>query len=200
MFKHIAEELSIALLRNNIIDMEKRECYIYGLESAIPKIFLYTFILITALLTNSLLISAVFIFCYISLRQYTGGYHCKTAEMCLLLSFLIYLFVLLIYRFQWGFTNVFIMILSLFSVVVILLMSPIESSNKPLESMEKKKYRILSIVFSLLFLMVAFVFYILEFRGLQYVVSCSLVADAILMLISVERRKKHEESVSEDDC
>lgn len=94
MFKTLADESAHLLISHKIIDEENREAYTYGLELFFEKAFLYALISIIAILTNTLLFSIVFIVTYKALRQYTGGFHCKTAEMCLVISILIYLLVL----------------------------------------------------------------------------------------------------------
>lgn len=100
MFKILADESALLLISHKIIDEENRDAYTYGLELFFEKAFLYAIIFIIAIFTKTILFSIAFIVTYKALRQYTGGFHCKTAEMCLVISILIYLIALLIFLFK----------------------------------------------------------------------------------------------------
>lgn len=137
MFKTLADESAHLLISHKIIDEENREAYTYGLELFFEKAFLYALISIIAILTNTLLFSIVFIVTYKALRQYTGGFHCKTAEMCLVISILIYLLALVIFLVNYHTFEFILAISTIVSSIVILVFSPIESKNRPLDVDEK---------------------------------------------------------------
>ncbi len=121
MFERLADEVSLLLISYNIISSEERESYVYGLELLFPKIALYLTILIIAVLSKTLLISTLFIIMYMGLRRYTGGFHCKTAEMCFLFSLLIYLMMVLLYFIKKAEINYTMMGLSVISSIILLI-------------------------------------------------------------------------------
>lgn len=53
MLKSIAEEITVALASNDIIETDEMEAYSYGLELLIPKIILYAAILVVSLITDT---------------------------------------------------------------------------------------------------------------------------------------------------
>ncbi len=195
MFKNLADETAILLITHNIIAEEKREAYTYGFELLYEKLFFYGIIFVIALLTKTLLFSALFIFFYKMLRQYTGGFHCRTAELCLVVSVLIYLLIVLLYMLNKDSIEFVLAISALVSLIIILTFSPRESKNRPLESNEKKKYRKLSIIIASITAIIAAVSYRLDISFLFYSSSYSLTADAVLIILSLGRCKNEEDSV-----
>ncbi len=194
VYKNIADNLANLLSANKIIDINNQEAYSYGLELFFFKFTLYIIILIISLLTDSFLISLVFTASYMLLRQYTGGYHCKTSEACMLTSILIYTFMLLLYNFKLNNLTLFFFIIPI-SYLIIILKAPIENENNPLDADEIKKYRILSIIISTLLTVLSIITFIFDFKQFAFPISYTLTADAVLLLIS-PRRKKNEEDNS----
>lgn len=198
MFKRLADDVSLLLVTNNVIPSEHREFYIYGLELFFQKLALYFAILVIAVLTKTLLLSFVFVIAYTGLRRYTGGYHCKTAELCFIVSILIYLIMVLIYVFDIPQIETTLAITSLLSLPVILRFSPVESENNPLEDKEKEKYRKLSIIISLILTLAAAISFCLNLKVVFYSVAWSLSADAVLIILTLGR-SSHEENNIEGD-
>lgn len=195
MYKNIADSLATLLSANKIIDIDKQEAYSYGLELFLFKFTLYIIILIISLLTDSFIISLVFTASYMLLRQYTGGYHCKTPEACMLTSILIYTVMLLLYNLKSDIHILFFFVVIAISYLVIVLKAPIESENNPLDIYEIRKYRIISIVISTLLTVLSVLSFIFDFKEFAFPISYTLTADAVLLLIS-PRRKKNEENNS----
>lgn len=195
MFKNLADEATLLLITHNIVTEEKREAYTYGFELFFEKLFFYGIILVIAILTKTLLFSALFIFTYKMLRQYTGGFHCATAELCLIVSVLIYLVVVLLYLLDIDQIRFVLSIGSLISTIIIFIFSPRESKNRPLEGEEKNKYRTMSIIIGTITAIVAAVSYRLNILVLFYSASCSLAADAVLIILSFGRCKNEEDAV-----
>lgn len=194
MFKKLADEATILLITHNVVLEEKREAYTYGLELFFEKMFFYGIIFIIALFTKSLAFSALFIFLYKMLRQYTGGFHCKTAEMCLVVSVMIYLIILLLYKLSAPSIE-FALVIGIFtSTIIIFIFSPRESKNRPLETEEKTRYRVMSIVIAVITAFIAAVSYRLNISPMFYSTSCSLTADAVLIILSLRRCENEEEN------
>lgn len=197
MLKNLAEDLAQILAANNIIKVEDCDAYRYGLELAISKTIMYTIVLIIALLTNTLLFSILFIGMYMELRQYTGGFHCKSAEMCLVVSALIYLIVLLLYLVNSINIKIILAMVSLIIPLLVLIFSPIESINNPLTKDEKKKYHYAATIVSLVLVFIMCVALLFNADVLFYASSESLTADAVLIILSL-RRSKNEKNCYEN--
>ena len=194
MLKNLAENLAQILAANNIIKVEDYDVYRYGLELVISKIIMYTIVLIIALLTNTLLFSVLFIGMYMVLRQYTGGFHCKSAEMCLVVSVLIYLIVLLFYLVNLINIKIIFATISLTIPLIVLIFSPVESVNNPLTIDEKSKYHRSAVIVSIILLFIMCVSLLINIDVFFYASSESLTADAVLIILSLRRSK------NEKDC
>lgn len=188
MLKSIAEEITVALAANDIIKMDEMEAYNYGLELLIPKVILYAAILIVSLITNTFLISLSFVVMLMALRRYAGGFHCKTAETCLLFSFLIYLLALFGYDFVHYIPQIAYAFSSLFSAIIVLIFAPVEDVNRPLDESEKIQYRQKAMITLTVILMLDMVALLFRFDTISYLSACSLTANAVLILLSQLRR------------
>ncbi len=200
MLKSIAEEITVALVSNDIIKIEEMEAYTYGLELLIPKVILYAVILVVSLITDTFLMSVAFVILLMCLRRYSGGFHCKTAEICLLVSFLMYLLAIFGYEFVSFIPNMVYGISTVLSSVIVLIFSPVEDKNRPLDETEKVLYRQKAMIALCIILALEFAALIFEFRALSYLSACSLTANAVLILISQIRRCKNEIIISESSC
>lgn len=200
MLKSIAEEITVALAANDIIKMDEMEAYNYGLELLIPKVILYAAILIVSLITNTFLISLSFVVMLMALRRYAGGFHCKTAETCLLFSFLIYLLALFGYDFVHYIPQIAYALSSVFSAIIVLIFAPVEDVNRPLEGNEKVQYRLKAMVSLVIILLAELASVVFQLKTLSYVSACSLTANAVLILLSQLRRWKYEVANSESSC
>lgn len=198
MFKQWAKDISLMLVANNIITFKNRDAYSYGIELFLFKTSLYIIVAIIALVTNTLIPSAIFVVSYTLLRQYNGGYHCKTAEMCMIVSVFMYLIFLLLYKLDYGNTKKLFLISSCISLLPIAEFSPVENVNNPLTVKEKKKYHIISIAIAIVLVGIMILGYIFNINNIFYAVSYALTADAVLIILGL-RRNKNEETYNESD-
>lgn len=126
--------------------------------------------------------SVVFMVTYIPLRTYAGGYHARTQWGCYISSVVLIVAVLLGIRFiPW--TNFIIIAISIISGLIIYILSPVEDSNKPLDTTEVKAYgkkarMILGFEFGVLIL--------LMFIGVNNIVVCisvSLIMASFMVIL-----------------
>lgn len=198
MFKQWAKDISLMLIANKIITFENREAYSYGIELFLFKTSLYIIIAVIALITHTLIPSAIFVVSYMLLRQYNGGYHCKTAEMCMVVSIFMYLIFLLLYNLDYGYERMFFLVASVVSILPIFIFSPVENINNPLTSKEKRKYHIISVVIAAALIAITILGYVHNIKNLFYAASYALTADAVLIILGL-RRNTNEEACNESD-
>lgn len=200
MLKSIAEEVTVVMAANDIIKTEEMEAYTYGLELLIPKVILYVVILVVSLITDTFLMSVAFVILLMCLRRYSGGFHCKTAEICVIVSFLMYLLAIFGYEFVSFIPNMVYGVSTVLSSVIVLIFSPVEDKNRPLDETEKKLYRQKAMIALSFILVLEFASLILKFRALSYLSASSLTANAVLILLSQTRRCKYESNNPESSC
>ncbi len=114
---------------------------------------------IVSWLMGDVIVGLLFELTYIPIRIYAGGYHASSKRRCECLSYgsLLLCMILIFYV---PMKMEIIHVLLVFSGGIILLQSPIESSNKRLNSVEKKVYRRKSIMY----LVIAVFVYVLMVR------------------------------------
>lgn len=99
MLNKIASKLAKRLIRYS--ETDKEEIYIYGLELIISTFFCLLSILLVSCLLSSFTSGLVFIFVFVPLRLFTGGYHAETYSKCFVISNLSYLLVLFLKYITW---------------------------------------------------------------------------------------------------
>ncbi len=198
MFKQWAKDISLMLIANNIITFENRDAYSYGIELFLFKASLYIIVTVIALITNTLIPSVTFVVSYMLLRQYSGGYHCKTAETCMIVSIFMYLIFLLLYKLDYDNVKIFFLISSFISLLPITIFSPVENINNPLTIKEKNKYHIIAIIIAVILTAIMLIGYFVNINDIFYATSYALTADAVLIILGL-RRSKNEEVCNESD-
>lgn len=197
MLRKLSESITRLLITNDIVSDENREAYIYGLELLFPQIIFYVGILVIAVFTNTILLSILFVITYKALRQYTGGYHCKSAEICLVVSVLIYLMLLFLFYFNSEIVDMSLITVSIISSIIIFRFSPIEDKNKPLDNIEKIKYRKLSVIVTIIAIFLVMISFFLNYREIFYAVAWSLSVDAVLILLTTRGCKNEENDIKD---
>lgn len=183
MLNRIANRIAILLENNGIIEMKNIEAYAYGLELFLMKAGLYLVVLCLSLIAHSLIISLIFVIAYISLRQYTGGFHCQSALRCIVVSLLMFSIMVVIYKTNLQLLFDILFLMSGLGVILIILLSPIGSPNKPLSPMEACRYRRISIILSVFLFLVSAVCFAFHIVEVYYPISYALLADSILLLL-----------------
>lgn len=140
MFEKLSDKLTNSLISNNTITADDREIYHYGIQQGIILILNTATTLFIGIISGMIWQSIVFMFAYIPLRSYTGGFHAKTPVRCYFSSIGLMTVVLLVMRYI-HFSMLIYGILMFISGTVILLLAPMENHNKPLDEIERKVYK-----------------------------------------------------------
>lgn len=128
-------------LCSNETDTDSLELYEYAIYVVLSSIFHIATIVVLGVFFNMIIESVVFYFSFISIRKFAGGYHAKTPTKCYLFSILSNIIILYFIKLVNGVSVIFIFSLimfELFCVVLILLISPLDTENNPLKTSEKK--------------------------------------------------------------
>ena len=128
------------MIKNNVIskDTEEIEFYRYGIEITLSSLINIALISIIGIITDYTFESMMFLAVFIIMRSFTGGYHANTYIKCNLVTSISFVILLLIFK--------IIRHISIFQVVTIVLLAPIENKNKPIEN--RTVYKIISTVLS----------------------------------------------------
>lgn len=162
MIKSLSYKFTNLLVNNEIIENEEFEIYRYGFETLIYFIVNILVALFIGIIFDRFIHTIIFLSCYCTLRQFTGGYHARNYIECTLTFSVIYLITIFLansidiekYRYL-------MILLMLISIFIIYKRAPLEHRNKPLSEVEKSNYKrisikIVSVIGSILILSVLF--------------------------------------------
>lgn len=194
--RSISEKLTVSLVESSIIDSEDEELYQYGILQGFRIILNLVSALIIGLAFGKLPEIVLFMTAYIPLRSYAGGFHAKTPLRCYVLSVAM-LCVISMGLQKIIFSDTILYIISFAAAAVVLIVSPIEDKNKPLDADEirvfKKRARMILAVEFLLCIVLGLV----KFRSMFTVMVYELVCMSIMLLAGTfknSRLKNHRES------
>lgn len=143
--KKIAEKISNKMVDRGIVQKEDAELYQYGIENGITVAGNLLASALFGILTGRLGVVLVFLLFYSTLRTYSGGVHCKSKLGCFILSMMILLVP--VFSYEWVMEMVAfpaLFAVGVIAIVVVLVLSPVESINKPLDDEERKYYKRIS--------------------------------------------------------
>lgn len=147
MIKKFSKSLVDILIKNNAIDSNLMEVYVYGYEVMISAISDLLITIIIGAIAGRLINAIIFFMIFVTVRVYTGGYHANTYIKCKFVFISIMICVLSLSVFYFDIFTLFF--IDLFFVMIVFLTAPTENENKPLSEDEKRKYSVISRIISL---------------------------------------------------
>ena len=188
MVRKVSQKVTDRLLVRKVIRYEDYEIYQYGLEQLFTNVLDVMTLLVIGLSMGMIWQGIVFVFSFMLLRKYAGGYHASTPLKCYLLTTSIIIVVLSVIKYI-KINNFVCLGLLIISSVVIFMLSPVDSENKKLDDIERIIYRkktllIWSIEFFVIIIFILF--------GLDKLLVCIIMAESILgMSQIIEMIQKH---------
>jgi len=135
----LAIKISKRWLDKNIIDADTFECYVYGLEIILQALLGIFNVLLIAIYTNTSCNAVVFLIAFISIRQFTGGYHANTFLKCNMYFLLAYLInIFLTFNLKIG-IELFAVVTTVIGLSVIWKAGVIDNPKKRLNKNQKKR-------------------------------------------------------------
>ena len=185
MLSRVAQGLSSFFICRGIIKNDDREVYDYCFEILLSTVLNSLIILILSLLSSTFVNTFWFLLGFLMIRMTSGGFHAKTHLNCMLLLVAVYLGYLFLLDLILKYDYIRIAIsLGIFSWACVILFSPVEDANKPLDRKEINKYRILSNIIIVIVFVIASVLAIC-FEKDSWCVSCVMgVSVGVMSLIA----------------
>lgn len=184
MFRDISSKLTDKLISLKTIDPEDREIYEFGIQHIFITIFNISTVLLLGLLLGDLKEAMIFIFAFIPLRIFAGGFHFNSPIMCYIFSSCFVALVLLAMRYL-SIPLLIYCLLYCLSGIIILTFAPVEDKNKPLDQLEKKVYRKRTIIVFVAENMIMLLFCSLKFYIAAKCIMVSIIALGLLIVLGV---------------
>lgn len=178
--KHISKNISLS--------SEEKEEYSYAINILLSYALHLTTLLIIVTLTKMYWQGFLYNFSYIFLRSYAGGFHAKSPKVCYFLSILICTASLLVIKYA-SFNFSFITALSLISYLIIMVLSPVEDKNKPLDEIETKIFKFRARIIASAYLAVIILGLILGYKNFSFVLALSLAVLSFMVILGLIKNK-----------
>lgn len=192
MIAKFAKKINEILIQKGIVQKEDAELYQYGIENGIVVAGNLLASGIFGIVTGRPGLVLVFLLFYASWRSYSGGSHCKSRIGCFLISMAI--LSIPVYTHEFVMNNVpatVILMIGIAAVVVILILSPVESINKPLDDEEKKYYARVTHCIVALQVCVLIILFCLGVKDYFYAGYSSIVLVAVFMVMGKVIMKRY---------
>ena len=183
MQHYLSECVTDFLLRQEIIKNEEKDIYVYGTELIISSIINLFICLIISILFKDFINGLIFFISFSSLRRFTGGFHSKSFLRCNIIFAIIVVTTLLLNTYSGYIIDSVIVnvILIIFSLLSIVLFSPVYNDNKKLSEYERKLYLIKSVVVYLIHILV----YFLLFIGIGLKLNIIIISDFVVAVMII---------------
>ncbi|MDE7433359.1 MAG: accessory gene regulator B family protein [Lachnospiraceae bacterium] len=153
-YRNLIDKITYGLVADNTINSADVEAYKFGLEITILKAFHYVSYIAIALCMKKFLEFVIIFAVLYAFRRNTGGFHAKTRIGCYLFScavIFLSLFATGISFSWWGAA-----IISILDIIILLILSPVQNSNRNLDTEDieyfRHRLRILSVIFLMVYI------------------------------------------------
>lgn len=169
------------LTQSDIVKAEDAEIYIYGINQILMYAINISSALIIGLIFGKLFEAAVFIAAYCSLRSFAGGYHAKTPLKCYFFSIIMLIIVLVGIKYLYLAELVYYAVL-LAAALVVIVLSPVEDRNKPLDEIEHRVYKKRAIFIATAEILIGLAFKLVGLNNLFVAVVYSFLALSVMLI------------------
>ncbi len=142
MIYKVSVKIADILESKGLVESSRRGFCEYGLRQIMYTLLNAGTMLLIGLLMKMPLEAVLFAVTYIPLRVYVGGFHASTPLKCWAVSAVMLIAVLIEMKYLYTQFHYLFFALSLIACIFIIILSPVEDTNKPLDSTEKRVYHI----------------------------------------------------------
>lgn len=194
MITKLSTKIIGILIEKSIINDTEQELYIYGLFMLLSKTLYFILTLILGVLLNIVFESVVFYVSFQFIRTSAGGIHASSELKCEVATTLsLFLCLGIVKLCDLYNLKLVVLILTIVAAVLISLLCPLDTPEKPLNSKEKKYFRKKSWIILLIILTIICLSLCFKINVLIYPCCMSLILESILLFLGriKEIRKKN---------
>lgn len=187
----ISNKTTKFLLKKGYIDKESQSIYQYGFEIIISTLIGILSVFILSIFFSSFIEGVIFLFCLITLRRYTGGYHASSYFKCNLTLLSSYIICLFLYSSICNNKIVcYSLMVSLFFPMLFIIYkhSPVENINKYISLEEKSVYRKRGITLFLIYYMISGILVSFKIKIGIFIFIVILLVNITIIVEIVKRR------------
>lgn len=182
MISKFAEKLVDCLYCQHDISDDEQELYKYGFFVLLSQILYLIIAIILGSIFKSVFESVIFYIAFQFIRRYAGGYHAKTETRCEILSTLSILCCIVLIKLSKMYDiRIALLSISLVFAVLIFILCPLDTPEKPLNDKEYKYFRKISWIILSLIIVAIIVPFIFKFNVVFAPCCASLILEGVLI-------------------
>lgn len=189
MIQLLSKKILAFITKNTKIPIDETDIYKYGIEITISSVLNIVLIIILSLLLGNFVSGICFLFCFILLRQFTGGYHAESYFKCNLALGVSYVCISLI-------SNVFSRLpihllegLLIAGCITVVLYAPVNNRHKQLTSKQKQQFKNISLIIYAVLGIVSVILKILNIY-IWTVMALTLLLVSLMIIIEILMQKE----------
>lgn len=195
MICRISSKILTFISKYITITPEMKDVYQYGIEITISSILNATLVLLCSLLLSDIFAGLTYLFIFVFLRSFTGGYHATTYFRCNLTIVITFLITFILYKIITYYeVPLFVCeAVALVNLIPIIIFSPVPNKHKSLTDAQKKRSYKLSLLIASVLSLIGLILFTLEITiGAMIIITVTMVSVLILVEIFMQRRGYHE--------
>lgn len=186
--RYLSKCITTWLIKHGAVGQEDGELYEYAAYSLILSISPLIMIMIIGLMMGRIIESILIIIPFVFIRKFSGGFHAKHAWVCMLSSWgILFLCVYMVAYIEYRNLMNIIMICATVSLTMF---SPIDSENRRLDLAEIKKYKITTVVMTMVFVIIYCLFLLTDNKTYAICIAEGVILTASLQVLCMFEKIK----------
>ncbi len=161
LIKHLSHSLAETIVNSGAGRNHSTAAIAFGLELIFTYFFGTAILMIISFLCGQPLAWLVFILGFAPLRTTAGGFHAKSQLSCFVVSSVIFLLSMVI-SFLCSWASIVYLLICFVTLILVLLLSPVEAVNKKLTQEQRTKNRTRSLIISVINIVITLLFCVMN--------------------------------------
>lgn len=195
MLENLATWLTRGMIRTGSVPVEDEEIYVYGWSLLLAETGNMLTMFIIGLLSGEFIGTLIFLFTFIFLRIYAGGYHANSFGACYICSVLLYIAALILHKFlPTAWEGQALVVMLTLSAMITYIWSPVDHPNKPQNAAQKAKNKKISSLIITMEIIFIFLIWLWQPQSMPYLLWAALgsLATSLTLLYLIIRPYKTE--------
>ncbi len=180
MIHNIAKRFTEYVIQMGYVDKSKFDEYLYGLELTLIVLLNSVTVMLIGIIMQMLMETIIFWLTYNILKKYVGGFHFSSttacyASTCIMCPIVLWVIKYSNYTIDWS--------IVLISEIILILLAPVETIQKPLDEKERLFFKKIAIMLSLISLVICLILVLLNYNYAAKVISIGIISVAIFAIL-----------------
>lgn len=190
MIYTLSDKLILYLEKNNILK-EDKEIYLYGARLVISTFIGTLLLFLVGIITNHFIEAILYEIVMSSSRRILGGYHCKSYTKCIFTYIGIFVVCLIMANICLVNTTT-IFVVSIITLLITSILCPIQNVNKLISSKKKRIFRIYSLIYIWVYLLIIIYLYSIDSSFLGMMISMLVMINILTIGGKINYEKNKE--------